>query len=401
MVKFSVVIPTHNRLDLLQDAIETVRRQDYENWELVVFDNASTDDIAGHVRGLADNRVRYARSNEFLPVTDSWNSAIGFAAGDYVSFLGDDDGLTPGYFSRLAGIIAEFDSPEAIYCAIYQFLHPGVAPWEPRGYVTSLKDGFFFPGRDAPFQLSRADAERAVDGSISLRRNFTFNIQAFAFARTLLDRLRRDGPLFRSPFPDYYLANVALAKSQSTVIVPYAMAIAGVSKASFGFTLLNDLEDQGVEILNAELRADALYSELEGHLLPGPLYNSRYVVTMAHVTGYLGVSSPRDVDFRRYRRLQIFSLLAEGDGSLSRVRSGELLWSRLTASERRWARMVSLPLLLARALGMQKLMRRVLFRLIGPYAYHPKRVMSAKGDYSRLIDVFEAIRSGKLAAQAR
>lgn len=397
-MKFSVVIPTHNRLDLLQDAIETVRRQDYSHWELVVFDNASTDDIAGHVRSLSDARVRYARSDDFLPVTDSWNRAIEFATGDYVIFLGNDDGLTPGYFSKMAGIITEFKSPEVVYCAIYQFLHPGVAPWERRGYVTSLKDGFFFVGRDVPFVLSREDAQKAVDGSVRLQRNFTFNIQAFAFCRAILDRLRSDGPVFRSPFPDYYLANVAFAKSRCTVVVPSAMAIAGISKASFGFTLLNDLEDQGAEILNAKLAADPLYRELESYLLPGPQYNSNYVVTMAHVTRYVPEFAHRGVDYQRYRRLQTFAMLSRGNGRLSRVRNGELLWSRLAATERIWACLIAAPLFAASILGVQSLVRRALFRLIGPYNYYPKRVICDRGSYSRLIEVFEAIQNRALDA---
>ena len=368
------------------------------DWELVVFDNASTDDIAGHVRSLSDARLRYARANAFLPVTDSWNNAIDFASGDYVIFLGDDDGLAPGYFSRMASVIDEFHSPEVIYCAIYQFLHPGVAPWERRGYVAELKNGFFFEGRDAPFLLSREEAAKAVAGSIGLRRNFTFNIQAFAFSRAILERLRRDGAVFRSPFPDYYLANIAFAKARSTLIVPRPMSIAGVSRASFGFTLFNNLEEKGVEILNAKLAADPLFAEVERMLLPGPLYNSSYVLTMEHVARYAPEFAGRGVDYGRYRRLQTLAMLHAGSGRLSRVKGGELLWSRLTAAERLWARIMALSLLVGRIFGMQGLARRVLHRLIGPYSYQPRQVICDTGSYSRLIEVFEAIQSGAIGA---
>jgi glycosyltransferase involved in cell wall biosynthesis len=397
-VKFSVVIPTHNRLDLLQDAVESVRRQEGTDWELVVFDNASTEDIAGHVRSLSDARVRYARSDAFLPVTDSWNSAIDLASGDYVIFLGDDDGLAPGYFAKMASIIDEFRSPEVIYCAIYQFLHPGVAPWERRGYVAELKNGFFFEGRDAPFLLSREDAAKAIAGSIGLRRNFTFNIQAFTFSRAVLERLRRDGAVFRSPFPDYYLANIALAKARSTLVVPTPMSIAGVSRASFGFTLFNNMEEKGAEILNAKLAADPLYAEVEEELLPGPLYNTNYVLTMEHVARYAPEFARRGVNYRRYRRLQTLAMLNAGNGRLSHVKDGELLWSRLTSTERLWARFMALSLLAGRILGMQGLVWRVLNRLVGPYSYHPRQVICDRGSYSRLIEVFEAIQSGVINA---
>lgn len=400
-MKFSVVIPTHNRLDLLQDAIESVRRQDGADWELVVFDNASTDDIAGHVRSLCDARVRYERSDAFLPVTDSWNSAIDLAGGDYIVFLGDDDGLAPGYFSRMASIIDEFRSPDVMYCAIYQFLHPGVAPWERRGYVAELKNGFFFEGHDRPFLLSREDAAKAIAGSIGLQRNFTFNIQAFTFSRAILERLRQDGAIFRSPFPDYYLANIAFAKARSILIVPAPMSIAGVSRASFGFTLFNNLEERGAEILNAKLAADPLYGDVEKMLLPGPLYNTNYVITMEHVARYAPEFARRGVDYCRYRRLQTLAMLNAGNGRLARVKNGEVLWSRLSSRERLWARIMALPLLVGHALGIQGFARRVLHRLIGPYSYHPQQVVCDRGTYSRLIQVFEAIQSGAIGAAPR
>jgi len=120
----------------------------------VIFDNASVDDIASYVRGLNDPRIVYRRSEEFLPVTDSWNAAIEMARGDYVTLLGDDDGLTPGYFVRLESIVKQFGCPDIIYSSLYQFVHPNVAPWEPGGYLAYIRNGFFFVGQDEPFEMS-------------------------------------------------------------------------------------------------------------------------------------------------------------------------------------------------------------------------------------------------------
>jgi len=400
-VKFSVVIPTHNRLDLLKDAIETVRRQDHGDWELVVFDNASTDDIAGHDARLSDKRIRYARSSEFLPVTDSWNSAIELATGDYVVFLGDDDGLAPRYFSRIETLIREFRSPEVLYCSIYYFMHPGVAPWDRQGYVADVKNGFFFVGRDKPFLLTQGEAQKAVSGSIALRRNFTFNIQAFAFSRGILTRLREDGPIFRSPFPDYYLANIALTKARSTVVLPMPMSIAGVSKASFGFTLFNDQEERGSQLLNAKLTADPLYREVERFLLPGPLYNTNYVLTMEHVARYAAGFVDRGVAYGRYRRLQIFALLSAGKGRLSRTSSGRELWEKLTIVEKLWTTALSSSLVLGGLLGLESHVQRVLRRLLSPYGFRPKQVILDRGSFTRLIQIFEAIQAGAFEMSAR
>ena len=74
-MKFSVLLPTRNRLDLLYYAVETVRRQDYLDWEIIVSDNFSEEDIAGYIKSLDDSRIKYFRTGKFVPVTDNWNNA--------------------------------------------------------------------------------------------------------------------------------------------------------------------------------------------------------------------------------------------------------------------------------------------------------------------------------------
>jgi len=395
---FSVVIPTHNRLDLLKDAIETVFRQDHSDWELVIFDNASTDDICGHVQSLNDRRVRYERSDEFLPVTASWNRAIDLATGDYVTFLGDDDGLTPGYFDAISRIIDEFNSPEILYSALFQFMHPGVAPWDRGGYVIDLRNAFFFAERQAPFLLPKEDALRAVQGSLGFHRNFTFNIQAFVFSRIFLDKLYEDGPVFRSPFPDYYLANVAMAKAASIVAVPTPISIAGVSKASFGYTLFNGQEEKGADMLNTNLTQDIYYNDVEKFLLPGPLYNTKYAITMEHVVRYLGVSCPGSVDFNRYRRIQIIALLtAHKDGKWISTPAGRQLWPRLSPAEKLLATAISLLLSGGRIFNLNdRIVLRLLRKLADPTGFPPIVRMCDQGSYSRLPQVFDAIENGTI-----
>ena len=99
--RFSVLLPTRNRIDLLEEAIETVRAQDYADWEIIVSDNASAEDVRGLVERIGDPRIIYLRSDTPLPVTANWNRAMDAARGHNVVMLGDDDGLTPGYFTAM------------------------------------------------------------------------------------------------------------------------------------------------------------------------------------------------------------------------------------------------------------------------------------------------------------
>ena len=184
-VTISIVIPTHNRAPLVREALTTIVGQSYRDWTCTVFDNASTEPLQETVEAFGDSRIAYARSERFLPVTDSWNNAIDLARGDYVLLIGDDDGLTPDALETVVRVIRSHDNPDVIYSALYQFFHPGVAPWEPSGYVQRLQHGFFFSDRRDPFQLEQTTARLAVKGSLDFRRNFAFNMQAFFFRRAV------------------------------------------------------------------------------------------------------------------------------------------------------------------------------------------------------------------------
>lgn len=131
-MKFSVLLPTRNRLALLRYAVESVRQQDYDDWEIIVSDNFSEEDIGGYVRGLGDPRIKHFRTEKSLPVTANWNNALEQSNGDYVIMLGDDDCLMPGYFTRVRQLAEAHGNPDLIYSSGYVYAYPGVMPASPR-----------------------------------------------------------------------------------------------------------------------------------------------------------------------------------------------------------------------------------------------------------------------------
>ena len=139
------------------------------------------------------------------------------------------------------------------------------------------------------------------------------------------------------------MANVALARASSVVVVPEPLAIAGVARASFGFTLFNGLEEKGEALLNAKLADDPVYREVKEKLLPGPAYQTNYIVTMEYVARATKSFLFEWADFDRYRRLDFTVLKAVQMG----FPLGNLwpeLRLRLTTKERAWANVVALML---------------------------------------------------------
>src|SRR5436305_3294544 len=91
----AVVIPTRNRRKDLERTIRSVQSQTLTDWELVVVDDASTDDTAQFLDDLADPRVRVERLPEPSERSDARNRGLALGRSPGVLFLDDDDALLP------------------------------------------------------------------------------------------------------------------------------------------------------------------------------------------------------------------------------------------------------------------------------------------------------------------
>ena len=89
----SVVIPTHNRADLLPRAIKSVQEQTYRDLEIIVVSDGSTDETKTVVEAMAskDNRIRFIEYHPARGGNIARNTGIEAANGEYVAFLDDDD----------------------------------------------------------------------------------------------------------------------------------------------------------------------------------------------------------------------------------------------------------------------------------------------------------------------
>ena len=92
---FSIAIPAYKSIYLAK-AIQSCLNQTYDNFELIIVDDASPNDIAGVVRQFSDKRIRYYRNDVGFGaehVVDNWNRCLQYATGKYLICMGDDDEL--------------------------------------------------------------------------------------------------------------------------------------------------------------------------------------------------------------------------------------------------------------------------------------------------------------------
>ena len=103
----SVGLPTYNRASSLRRAVDSVLAQDYSNLELIISDNASSDQTASFCEEYAtgDVRVRYVRQDVNRGAHNNFATVLDRAVGKYFMWLGDDDWLDKSYLSRCVSVL--------------------------------------------------------------------------------------------------------------------------------------------------------------------------------------------------------------------------------------------------------------------------------------------------------
>ena len=109
-MKFSFVLPAYKGC-YLKEAIESILRQDYDNFELIVVDDCSPENLHEIVSDFHDNRLSYHRNEQNVGGTDlvdQWNHSLSFASGDYVILATDDDLYEPYFLSSFIPLISKY-----------------------------------------------------------------------------------------------------------------------------------------------------------------------------------------------------------------------------------------------------------------------------------------------------
>jgi glycosyltransferase involved in cell wall biosynthesis len=93
--RFSVLLPAFNADPYVAAAVESVRAQTFDDWEIVAVDDASTDRTLEVLRSFADSRMRLKSNERNLGMTANWNRCLSQATGEIVLKLDADDVLKP------------------------------------------------------------------------------------------------------------------------------------------------------------------------------------------------------------------------------------------------------------------------------------------------------------------
>jgi rhamnopyranosyl-N-acetylglucosaminyl-diphospho-decaprenol beta-1,3/1,4-galactofuranosyltransferase len=129
----SVVLPTYERADLVGRAVRSVLTQTFANFELVVVDDASTDDTEACIRTFSDVRIRYIKRETNGGVAAAQNSGLSAARGAFITFLHSDDEYRPEKLEAQLGLLLDADADVGVVeCATIVSNGSSAHPTPPR-----------------------------------------------------------------------------------------------------------------------------------------------------------------------------------------------------------------------------------------------------------------------------
>ncbi|HBG27135.1 MAG: hypothetical protein A2Y10_18635 [Planctomycetes bacterium GWF2_41_51] len=118
MPTVSVTIPTYNRSILIKDAINSVLNQSFQDFEIVIIDDGSTDDTKSVIESFTDSRIKYFYK-ENGGCASARNFGIKNCTGQYIAFLDSDDLWPENFLEIMIGKLQSNPDYGASYCLIY------------------------------------------------------------------------------------------------------------------------------------------------------------------------------------------------------------------------------------------------------------------------------------------
>lgn len=122
--RFSIVVPAYETKEqFLREMIESVRRQSYPLWELIIADASVSGTVEKTVGEIAartgEDRIRYSRLSENKGISDNTNAGIALASGEYIALLDHDDLLAPDALYHMAAAIRSAKQQGAAPALLY------------------------------------------------------------------------------------------------------------------------------------------------------------------------------------------------------------------------------------------------------------------------------------------
>ena len=109
-MKYSFVLPAY-KARFFREAIDSILNQTYPDFELIIVNDASPENLDSIVESYDDERIRYYKNEKNLGGHDlvaQWNHSISYASGEYIILASDDDTYSLEYLERMNEMVEKY-----------------------------------------------------------------------------------------------------------------------------------------------------------------------------------------------------------------------------------------------------------------------------------------------------
>ncbi len=245
---FSICVPTRNRVITLKYCIQTLLEQNFLNYEIIISDNSDFEErlkVRKLVSDLNSNLISYHETPAFYSMRENFEFALNKAQGNYILFLGDDDGFVLNSLSYLEKYLKENPETEVLKCPNIIYHWPG-----------SLKypnSNLMFPSLNPNLHI---DANSVLNKVLHFEMAY-FNLPMIYYSFVKKDLINKiiesNGSFFRNCISVDIFSGLVIAKNiKQFTIIDKPFTIAGISKYSNGERLMKKKEKENIEFIKSQ-----------------------------------------------------------------------------------------------------------------------------------------------------
>lgn len=235
MDKYTIIIPTRDRAETLAATIKTCLRQRYENFEIIVSDNVSSDNTKDVVNHFASPRIRYINPGQRLSMAGHFDFALGHVTDGFVMCIGSDDGVMPDAVEYVASLVKQY-RVDAVSCRQASYVWPNFVD-------QTIAGRFQFGGQRDDVELRKSS--EWIQKVLNFKVLYCFdlpNLYCGFVHKRVIDKGYRHGRYFNSITPDAYAAFATAVCIDEYAYSHKPFVIAGASSKSNGASAMHTVE---------------------------------------------------------------------------------------------------------------------------------------------------------------
>ena len=229
-IKYSILMPTYNKAEYIKYSIKSILESKYQNFELIISNDYSTDGTAKILSKIKDPRVKIIKPPFRLNHVRNYEFLLKYANGEWITIIGDDDGIIPNFFENVDKYLNKFPQIKAISSK------PALYYWK------NVED--FYGDRVCDYQNFNEDA-KIKNSKITLflcllgilnRTDVPMLYTSGIVKRSLIDRIKMisNNFFFHGLLPDYYSSVAILSYTKNFLRINEPLFWVGTSKKSVG-----------------------------------------------------------------------------------------------------------------------------------------------------------------------